>query len=141
VTVNGLDLSLGYYLGDHWAFTGNFSYVDENLFKNLDNIADVTLNSPKQKFRLGVTRELPQWRLRAGAQLRHNGAFPMASGVYMGRVKAFTLLDLNLVYKLPVQRDLSLILNADNALNEQHREFVGAPEIGRLVFAQLGVSF
>ncbi|MCC7264521.1 MAG: TonB-dependent receptor [Candidatus Latescibacteria bacterium] len=141
VTVNGLDLSLGYYLGDHWAFTGNFSYVDENLFKNLDNIADVTLNSPKQKFRLGVTRELPQWRLRAGAQLRHNGAFPMASGVYMGRVKAFTLLDLNLVYKLPVQRDLSLILNADNALNQKHREFVGAPEIGRLVFAQLGVSF
>lgn len=141
VTVNGLDLSLAYYLGELWSFTGNLSYVDENLFKDLDHIADVTLNSPKQKFRLGVTRELPQWRLRAGAQLRYNGSYPMASGVYEGEVKAFTLLDLNLVYKLPVQHDLSLIVNGDNVLNEKHREFIGAPEIGRLVFVQLGVSF
>ena len=115
--------------------------MDENLFKNLDNIADVTLNSPKQKIRLGATRELPQWRLRTAAQLRYNGSYPMASGVYAGKVKAFTLLDLNLAYKLPVHRDLSLIVNADNVLNKKHREFVGAPEIGRLVMAQLGVSF
>ncbi len=141
VTVNGLDLSLAYYPGELWSFTGNFSYVDENLFENLDNIADVTLNSPKQKFRLGAARELPQWRLRAGAALRHNGSYPMASGVYAGEVEAFTLLDLNLVYKLPVQYDLSLILNGDNVLNNKHREFVGAPQIGRLVVAQLGVSF
>jgi len=141
VTVKGLDLSLAYYLGERWSFTGNYSWVDDNLFENLDNIADVTLNSPKQKFRVGVTRELPQWRLRAGAGVRHNGSYPMASGVYEGEVEAFTLLDLNLVYKLPVDQDLSLILNADNVLDKQHREFVGAPEIGRLVFAQLGVNF
>ncbi|MBI2503874.1 MAG: TonB-dependent receptor [Candidatus Latescibacteria bacterium] len=141
VTVKGVDLSLAYYLGDLWSFAGNYSFVDDNLFENLDNIADVTLNSPKHKFRAGITREIPQWRLRAGAQLRYNGSYPMASGVYEGEVKSYTLLDLNLVYKLPVQRDLSLILNADNVLDKQHREFIGAPEIGRLVMAQLGVSF
>jgi iron complex outermembrane receptor protein len=141
VTVKGVDLSLAYYLGDLWTLTGNYSFVDDNLFENLDGIADVTLNSPKHKLRAGVARELPQWRLRAGAQVRHNGAYPMASGVYEGEVEAYTLLDLNLVYKLPVQRELSLILNADNVLNNKHREFVGAPQIGRLVVAQLGVNF
>jgi iron complex outermembrane receptor protein len=141
VTVKGVDLSLAYYLGELWTLTGNYSFVDDNLFENLDNIDDVTLNSPKHKLRAGVARELPQWRLRAGAQVRHNGAYPMASGVYEGEVEAYTLLDLNLVYKLPVQRELSLILNADNVLNNKHREFVGAPQIGRLVVAQLGVNF
>ncbi|MBM3276838.1 MAG: TonB-dependent receptor [Candidatus Handelsmanbacteria bacterium] len=141
VTVKGMDLSLTYYLGDVWSFSGNFSWVDKNLFKNLDNIADVALNSPKQKLRLGVIRELPQWRLRAGAGVRHNGSYPMASGVYEGKVKSYTLVDLNLVYRLPVERDLSLIVNADNLLDKQHQEFIGAPQIGRLVFAQLGVNF
>lgn len=141
VMVNGLDLSLAYYPMQTWSFTGNYSFVDDNFFKNVDKVADVSLNAPRHKVRVGSNYELPSWRLKVGGQARYNGSYQMESGVNVGKVRSYTLLDLNLVYKLPVQENLSLILNADNVLNNKHQEFVGAPEIGRLVFAQLGVSF
>ena len=64
----------------------------------------------------------------------------MKSGVYVGDVDAYTLLDLQAKYALPYE-GLSLLVNVDNALDNAYRAFVGAPEVGRLVYAQLGLDF
>ena len=141
VVVNGLDLSLGYYPNNTWSFTGSYSFVDDNFFENLGGVGDIALNSPKHKFKLGATYKVPDVNLKLGGRLRYNGSFPMQSGVFEGEVDSYTVLDLNLVYKLPLQPDLKLRVDAGNILNNEHREFVGAPEVGRLVFAQLGVGF
>jgi hypothetical protein len=38
---------------------------------------------------------------------------------------------------VPQRPDLLLTLTADNVFDTLHREFIGAPQIGRLVMAQL----
>ena len=47
----------------------------------------------------------------------------------------------NIVYNLPLQYSTALKLDVSNLLNNEHRESVGAPEIGRLAYLQLGVHF
>ncbi len=141
VTLYGVDLSAGYYPNDIWNVTGSYSFVDDDFFANLGGIADVALNAPKHKFRVGGQYRMPAQNLRLGARLRHNGSFPMKSGVYEGKVKSYTVVDLSAAYDLPYGENLSLIVNVDNVLNDEFRAFVGAPEVGRLAYAQLGVSF
>jgi outer membrane receptor for ferrienterochelin and colicins len=141
VTLNGLDLNLAYYPTDEIRLSGNYSYVSDNFFANLDGIGDIALNAPQHKAKFAAQIRLPEPGLLLGGQVRYNDAFPMNSGVYVGTVESFTVLDLHLSYDLPVRYDLQLRLKADNILDNRHREFVGAPEIGRLVYTELGVYF
>ena len=146
VSVNGLDLSLAYYPTDALTLTGNYSLVDDNFFEDLkfkdgSGSADIALNAPKQKFKLAAGYLFTDWDLQVGGKMRYNGSYRMQSGVYEGDVDSFTLFDLNLVYRLPVDQDLRLQMEVTNLLDDVHQEFVGGAEIGRLIFAQLGVSF
>ena len=141
VTLYGLDLSVGFYPNETWNVTGSYSFVDDNFFSNLGGIDDVALNAPKQKFRVGGSYNLPQHNLRLSGRLRYNGSFPMKSGVYVGEVDSHTVVDLKAAYDLPFGESLSLIANIDNVLDNKFRAFIGAPELGRLAYVQLGVSF
>ena len=51
------------------------------------------------------------------------------------------MLDLNASYALPVDLDLRLRLDISNVLGNKYRTFVGAPELGRMIFAELGTFF
>jgi iron complex outermembrane receptor protein len=141
VSLNGLDLSLAYYATDRWTLTGNYSWVSDSFFRNVDGIADVALNAPQNKLKVGSAYAFPQWDLQVGGQVRYSGAFRQDSGVYVGKVPAHAVLDLNLVYRLPFDYGLTLALDVGNALDNRHREFVGAPKVGRLVLAQVGAAF
>jgi len=141
VTVNGLDLSLAYYPNEKLTLTGNYSFVDDNFFENLDGIADVSLNTAKHKFKGGARYLIPKWDLQAGGKLRYAGSFPMHSGVFVGDVDSHITMDANLAYKLPIDPDLMLRVDVTNLLNTRHREFIGGAEIGRLLFAQVSVEF
>ena len=141
VTTNGLDLSLAYYPIPELMLMGNFSYVDDSFFKNVDGIADIALNAPSTKVKMGGSYVFKERGVRLGGQLRYSGSFRQDSGVYVGDVDSYAVLDLNIGYKLPVERDLRLTLDVANALDNSHREFAGAPEIGRMSFLQLGASF
>jgi len=141
VTLNGLDLSLAYYPSKALRLTGNYSYVSDDFFPNLGGIADIALNASKHKVKVGATYALPQWDMQLGGQARYQDGFPMNSGVFVGQVDSYTVLDLDLLYQLPVEQDLRLKIDFDNILDNKHLEFVGAPEVGRLVSAQLGIAF
>ncbi|HCR17237.1 MAG TPA: hypothetical protein DIU35_07115, partial [Candidatus Latescibacteria bacterium] len=41
VNVSGLDLSFVFYPNPTWTFTGGYSHINKNLFKNLDSIGDI----------------------------------------------------------------------------------------------------
>ena len=140
VTLYGLDLSLAYYPNDVWTVNGSYSFVNDDFFKNLGGIADVALNAPKHKVKVAGTYRLPQWDLRLGARVRYNGSFLMNSGVYVGDIDSYTVVDASLSYDLPWE-GLSLLVNVDNLLDESYQSFIGAPEIGRLSYVQLGVAF
>ena len=141
ITLYGLDLSAVYYPNDRWSVSGNFSFVNDAFFEALDGIADVSLNAPKQKFKLSTSCRMPDWNLRVGGGVRYNGSFRQDSGVFVGDVDPYTVVDLNAVYGLPFGENLSLMLNVDNVLDSSYRSWAGAPEIGRLAYLQLGVDF
>ncbi len=141
ISLNGLDVNLAYFPSDQWSLTGSYSYVDKTLFENVDGIADIALNAPGNKFKLGTSYTFDQEQLTLGAQWRYVGAFRQESGVFVGDVDAYSLLDLNASCLLPFGSNLRLGVDVSNALDNKHRTFIGAPEIGRLVFGQLGVAF
>ena len=141
VTVNGFDLAAAYYPSDIWTLTGSYSFVDDNLFENLDGIGDIALNAPKHKLKFGSTYAFPQHGMTVGARVRYSDSFPMQSGVFEGEVDSYTLLDVSASYDLPFEQDLQLQVEIDNVLDNAHEEFVGGAEIGRLIYAQLGVRF
>jgi outer membrane receptor protein involved in Fe transport len=141
VTINGIDLSLAYFPNEQLSLNGNYSYVDNTLFKNVDGIADVALNAPGNKGKLGCSYAFRDLPLALGAQFRYVGSFRQDSGVYAGEVDSYASLDLNLGYQLPLEHDLRLGMKVSNVLDNKYRTFVGAPEIGRLLFAQLATSF
>ncbi len=141
ISLNGLDVNLAYFPSDQWSLTGSYSYVDQTLFKNVDGIADIALNAPGNKLKVGTSYTFDQEQLTLGAQWRYVGAFRQESGVFVGDVDAYSLLDLNASCLLPFGSNLRLGVDVSNALDTKHRTFIGAPEIGRLVFGQLGVAF
>ncbi len=144
ITLYGADLSLAYYPNEIWTLTGNYSYVNKDLFPNLDNIGDIALNAPRHKFNIGIDCQLPNTSLTIRGTLSYRGGFPMQSGIYVGNVDSHTILDLNLTYQLPLSNDhftTSLNLNASNVLNQGYRSFVGSPWIGRLITSSLNVRF
>jgi iron complex outermembrane receptor protein len=81
--------------------------------------------------------------------------FPVASGVYVGRVKSYTVFDAQISYALPISRSTEVTLSAINLLtfhenlagervsvfSGRHQEIVGAPEVGRLLMLRLRQSF
>ena len=146
VTIRGLDLSLAYFPADHWRLTGNYSFVNDNFFENLqfshgEGRGDIALNAPRHKVKLGMDYNFAEWGLALGGQMRYIDSFPMSSGVYVGAVDSYTVLDLNLTYRLPLEQDLVLQIDASNVLNQAYQSFVGAPAVGRLVFGQVGLRF
>ena len=64
-------------------------------------------------------------------------SFPVESGVYAGRVPGYQVLDLYAGWRLPWAPAIELSLDVQNLLDDRHSEYVGAPEIGRLVVGRL----
>ena len=146
VTIRGIDLSLAWYPTDPLRLTGNYSFVDDNWFENLqyagaEGGADVALNAPRHKTKLGLDYDFADLGLTVGGRMRYTDAFRMSSGVYAGVVDTYTVLDLNLSCELPLEQDIVLQIDASNVLDQPYQSFVGAPEVGRLVFGQVGLRF
>lgn len=138
----GSDVGAQWNLLDGVSLTGAYSWTDKLLWtrSELGGISDIALNAPGQRFSLALQRRDAHRGYSVYARLRHAGAFPMNSGAYVGPVGAYTLADAGLAYRVPHRSDLLLTVSADNVFNVVHREFVGAPEIGRLVIAQLAYT-
>jgi iron complex outermembrane receptor protein len=56
-------------------------------------------------------------------------------------VDTYTLLDANVDFAIPRVRGTQFSITGTNLLNDMHREFVGVPEIGRLILTQIRFTF
>jgi outer membrane receptor for ferrienterochelin and colicins len=137
----GADFGATFLVSDQLSFTGTYSIVDRNLFRNLDGIADLALNAPMNKATLSANYRNERNGLSVEVRGRYVDRFPMNSGVYVGVVDSYALMDANVSYALPFSRTTVVSLAGTNILDERHQEFVGAPEIGRLVFVRARQSF
>jgi iron complex outermembrane receptor protein len=133
----GSDLGATFVATDQLSFTGTYSFVNKNLFKNLDNVADIALNAPINKATLSAKYYDERSGWAGEVRGRYVDLFPMISGVYVGTVAAYTLCDVSVSYALPFQRTVEVSVAASNVFDNRHQEFVGAPELGRLVVGRI----
>jgi len=149
----GADLGFSWFVNDKWTVNGTYSRVSDDWFP-IDDGEPIALNAPENKGSLGVAYRNQVTGLSAEARVRYNGEFPAESAGYVGTrcvtgegggglfeedcVDAFTLVDLNLGYKVP-RTDATLLLSVTNLFDTAYRSFVGVPDIGR--FAMLSVRY
>ncbi len=136
----GADFGATFLATDQLSFTGTYSIVDRNLFRNQDGIADIALNAPINKATLSANYRNERTGLSVQLRGRYVDRFPMNSGVYVGAVASYVLMDANISYTLPFSRSTEVALAGTNILDDRHQEFVGAPELGRLVLVRVRQS-
>lgn len=133
VRVWGADLGARFLATDQLSFTGTYSFVNKNLYSSLDGVADIALNAPMQKASLSAKYRNERTGLAIELRGRYVDRFPMTSGIYVGTVDAYALMDANISYSLPFSRSTEIAVSGTNLFDHRHREFVGAPQLGRLV--------
>ncbi len=138
----GLDVSAELLLGDGLRAFGNMSWLSDNFF-DADELGEeeksleLSMNAPSIKLKGGVSYESSgDWSVHAS--VRHTGGFEVRSGLYSGSIEDHTLLDIGGGYDLgDYVSGLRLNLSIFNVLDQQRREFIGAPKIGRTGILQL----
>ncbi|MDT8435626.1 MAG: TonB-dependent receptor [Gemmatimonadota bacterium] len=125
----GGDASLTYVLNDRWEATGTVSYVEEDRFDA--GSETVALNAPRWKGSLGLTYREPQSGFNAGVRGRYVDAFPVESGVFEGDVEEYAVFDVNVGYRIPGNREISVQLDISNVLDDEYQSFPGTPSLGR----------
>ncbi|CAN5869024.1 hypothetical protein BH23GEM7_BH23GEM7_27910 [soil metagenome] len=154
VDLYGLDLSATALVTDQFTLTVGASFVNEDHFQTEGEV--IALNAPKRKGTLALGYRNDGLGFTGEARVRYNAQFPVNSGVYVGLrcidpslvsdlgsecVQSYTLMDLNLGYRLPQVPGTSIQLMIQNLLDEPYQSFVGVPQIGRLALLRLKYEF
>ena len=155
LTMYGADFAVKAFLNDQWTLAATGSWVSDNYFDltEIDNgIAPIALNAPALKGSLSLAYRNARSGINAEVRARANAEFPAESAGFTGTicetgprsdilfsedcVSGYTLVDLTAGYKIPTTR-ATLQVTVSNIFNEPYRSFVGVPEIGRFLMAQV----
>jgi iron complex outermembrane receptor protein len=142
----GIDATIQIIASNRLNLFGNMSYVSDDFFDNkeLDEANTslaVALNAPKFKAKGGFAYAVPR-SISFNASARYTKGFPVQSGPYVGDVEDYFLLDLGAGYDLgKLAPGMMFDVSVLNILNEKHREFVGAPKLGRVAAARVNYTF
>ncbi len=142
----GADFSAQILASDRVSLTAGYSFQSTECFDFDDDgecpdSDDLALNAPSHKGSLAVAFTDRARGFHLDGRWRFSDGFDMRSGVFVGPVDAYHVLDLTAGYQLPFQPSTRLELTVYNALNNLHREFVGAPELGRLALVRVKYDF
>ena len=139
----GVDVSLQILASDELSWFGNLSVVSDDFFDNeeLDEAnvdLELALNAPTFKGKFGGAYRLAGG-LSLNASARYTKGFPVRSGSdYIGDVENYFLVDIGAGYDFADSvPGLRLDFTIQNILDNEHREFVGAPMLGRMGLARL----
>jgi iron complex outermembrane receptor protein len=135
----GSDLAVDYQATDMWNLGMSLSWVSDDVFQS-DDGQSVELNAPAFKVGGSVGYRNREVGFDGKVSYRFVEGFPVSSGVYGGTVEDYGVVDLSLGYELPTFRSLSVRLDVRNLFDDEHRTFVGVPELGRLILARLRYS-
>lgn len=139
----GIDASVQARVTDQLDAFANVSVVSDDFFDNeeLDEentSLSLALNAPSFKAKGGFDYRFDGIGLSFGASGNYVEGFPVETGPYVGEVDSYFLLDAHLGYEFGNSfPGLSANLTAKNLLDNEHREFVGAPELGFMLMGRL----
>ena len=156
VDMYGADFAVKAFLNDEWTLAATGSWVSDDYFDltEIDNgIAPIALNAPALKGSLSLAYRNARAGINAEVRVRANAGFPAESAGYTGItcetgtpantilfeeecVDGYTLVDVTAGYKVPNTR-ATLQVTVSNLFDVGYRSFVGVPEIGQFIMAQV----
>ncbi len=139
ITVYGFDIGAKYYLTENLRLGATYSFVNKNEFQTEGYV--IPLNAPRHKVNLSIQYDWKKTGLDLGLRYRWQDSFPGNSGVYVGNVNAINQIDATATYTLPFLKAMKLNVTVTNILNNNIREFVGAPYMGRLTMGRVSYTF
>jgi iron complex outermembrane receptor protein len=136
-TLWGLDIGFDLPLKRNLTTRGSASWLSRDSATVSSVPGAFVLGVPRRKGAIGFRWHDPRRGHDVGLDARWVAGFPVHTGVYIGRVNGYGVLDLHLTLALPVGQHTTLTFQANNALDRRHQEFVGAPALGRLLLTRL----
>jgi iron complex outermembrane receptor protein len=136
-TVWGADLAVSVALSRLVSAEATYSWLSDDEFPGVGGAERHVLNVPRSKGAVAVELHDVARGLEGGVRVRAVSSFAVESGVYRGRVAGYTIVDADVGWRLPWARRVRLGLGLENLLDHRHREFVGVPELGRLLLARV----
>jgi iron complex outermembrane receptor protein len=140
-TFIGLDLDLQARLSERFSVSGNYSWVSRDSVNQTGALANWAMGAPKRKGSVALEYRDERRGLTASARARALSTFPVVAGQWRGTVDAYAVVDLAAGCRLPWGNNVRLSVTAFNVLDNRHREYVGAPRIGRLIVSRLHARF
>ncbi len=139
ITTQGVTIGLNYYIGDHYAVNGNYSW--NKLNKKIDDPILPAFNTPENKFNVGFQGKNLSIKKVTGLGFNVNykwiqGFFSEGSPQFTGNIPSYGLLDAQ-VNKLFEKAKLTVKLGASNLLNNRVLQVYGGPYVGRMVYISL----
>jgi len=137
----GVDLEVGYLLGQGLTVTGNYSWVNRDSIGSAGGSDQSVLSAPRNKGALALSyRPVGSW-WGVWAQGLAVETYPVKSGVYQGTIPGYGVVNFGATVRPPSRPELSVTLTATNLFDHLHQEYVGAPAIGRLITMRVQAEF
>lgn len=142
----GTDLAAQFLASDRLRINATYSFQSDECFDfnedgDCESGEDIALNAPSHKGSLGFVFDDRASGFSINGRVRMTDGFPMNSGVYVGDIEGYAVLDAGVGYRLPFQPSTQLSLSATNLFDSNHREAIGAPKLGRLLLARVRYDF
>lgn len=126
----GIELSLKYFLNKHWKFDLNYTWFDFAVKEELME-DPIIPNTPEHRLNLGA--DYISDRLDVSMRYRWVDGFPWSSGVFVGQVKPYNLVDFTTNYHFG--NGFSFGFNISNLLNYKHYQLFGGDILRRNIVA------
>ncbi len=137
----GVDFTLGWRASERLSVTAGYSYASKDSTDLGGNAGFLLFQAPRHKGNLGIDWRDDPGGYRASLRARGTAAFSVSSPAYVGRVPAFAVFDAGVGVRIPWALETWLSVDVLNVLDHEHAEFIGTPDIGRLITSRLRVSF
>jgi outer membrane receptor for ferrienterochelin and colicins len=141
VTLWGADLTIAADLTPSFSAGASYSWVSDDSITNVSQVGDFVPSAPRHKGAVQLAYRNASAGVETTLQARAVSSFPVESGVYRGRVESYEVLDVHVGYRLPWAPTLDVALDLQNALDNRHQEYVGAPLLGRLAIVRVRATF
>ena len=135
VDIWGFDGSLAIFLSRKWNMDLTYSFMGTTEFLNPLTKAEESVNAPKHKAGLKIQYNPVKYPLTVSLNGRYVDSFDWSSGIYYGKINAYSILDLHLGYE--INKNIKMNFTINNILDHNHTEIIGGPSLGRVMMLRL----